>query len=155
MGSGWASVLNTHSSSGSTESSENSKYRYWNQNWLIPCLMGAWRHFQVNIHLERLGEEEALLDVVLLRLLLVDVAQATVSVRCAAVLLQGEDRLPAPVAVLLVVREAPQHKVALKGLRPQDVVLLLRSQCSRLHGLAESTWSWCELVYHYANLGLC
>lgn len=89
-------------------------------------------------YLECFSQEEALLHIVLLGLLLVDIAQAAVAVRCTAMLLQRQYRLPAPVAILLVVREAPKHEVALKCLRPEYIVLLLRAQRTRLCRIAEA-----------------
>lgn len=89
-------------------------------------------------YLEGLGQEKALLHIILLRLLLIHVAQSTIAVRSAAMLLQCQHRLPAPVTVLLVVGEAPQHEIALECLRPEYVVFLLGAQGTRLGRIAEA-----------------
>uniref|UniRef100_A0A182QXJ0 Uncharacterized protein n=1 Tax=Anopheles farauti TaxID=69004 RepID=A0A182QXJ0_9DIPT len=47
-------------------------------------------------------------------------------------------RIPAPVTVLLVMRQAPHDEVALERFRPQDVVLLLRLQRLRFHAVVEA-----------------
>jgi len=61
----------------------------------------------MSTHLECFGQEEALLDIVLLRFLLVNIAETAVTVCSAAMLLQRQDSLPAPIAILLVMRETP------------------------------------------------
>lgn len=71
-------------------------------NWLVFAVRNLSTFNRT--YLERFGQKETLLDIVLLRLLLIDVAQAAVAVCGTTMLLQGEDGLPAPIAVLLVVR---------------------------------------------------
>ena len=81
--------------------------------------------YQVEI-LESLGEEEALLDVVLARAGRSNVSYARVAVARAAVLLDGFGRVPRPIAVLLVFCHLPEIEIGFDHLRAQDVVAVER-----------------------------
>lgn len=89
-------------------------------------------------YLECLSEEETLLHIILHWLLQIHILQAAEAVRRSTVSLQRLHGVPAPVTVLLVVRQTPHHEVALEQLRPQNVVFLLRFQSLRLGTLGET-----------------
>mmetsp|Transcript_6149 Transcript_6149/g.24793 ORF Transcript_6149/g.24793 Transcript_6149/m.24793 type:complete len:276 (-) Transcript_6149:620-1447(-) len=93
--------------------------------------------------LERLGEEEALHCVVVVRVHVVHVTEARVAVIQAAVLLDVLVRLPGVVAEALVVRRAPEHKVTLDHLRAKEVVLSTRRN-DELASVGELEHLWAD-----------
>lgn len=79
-------MLKTHSSNGSNESSENSRYKYCGEEgWLE----NSDKLLFDEAHLKRLSEEKALLDVVLLRWINVHVLDPTVAAVSPAMLLES------------------------------------------------------------------
>jgi hypothetical protein len=119
-------------------------------------------------HLKRLGEEEALLNIVLLWRLDVNVLDTAVATIRTTVLLQRLQKIftssinvslhyalkpdahlndvPSPVAVLLVVRQTPHDEITLDRLGTEDVVLLLRLQSFGFNCVTKSVPGREELV---------
>ena len=98
--------------------------------------------------LERLGDEERLLHVVhAASAHSIHVPDARVAGARAAVRVDGERRLPGPLAVLLVACHAPQVEVGLDRLGPKDVLGAERTRLVRaLHQETLRTWVWFEYI---------
>lgn len=105
------------------------------------------KRFKINVdgffvmrlaHLKHFGNEETLLDVILLGSFEVNIFDATVSTVRSTMLFNGLHSIPAPIAILLIMCQTPQNKVTLKCFRPQNVILFLRSQRFRFGAFAKS-----------------
>lgn len=113
IGNGCASVLNTHSSNGNNESSENTKYKYCKKGMKKESI---WR-FKVkrkyenwgwnSLNLQDFGQEKALLSVVLVRMFGVNVVNSTESTIWSAVSVDCLRSIPGPIAVFLIMRQTP------------------------------------------------
>ncbi len=78
------------------------------------------REQQIQV-LERLGQEKALLHIILNRTIRSNVSEARVAFRSLAMFLDRLEDLPAPVAILLFASESPHIEQGLNRLGPHNV----------------------------------